>query len=302
MAAGAGGHASPRARGGWHGSPGSRQLLTGQTRVQQPWSSLTGFRLQHFPLQHGHSGQASWCRPAVGGEGGRHLPAALHPAQPAPQQPGGAGVEGDGQVGTPERQAAGPRFGSPAFQLGWSPGHVPRLAVPQPQGRALPRQYPRWADLISWERAGCQAGQAQCPSSCSSLLPLPGSSSCGGAGMSPCPIAPLHHPAGARGHGPQGSGDSSGSSPAVGGSVGTEAAGLWLSPASAPLSPLGCPSAGACGAGARSARAARRAPRGCAPTHGDKGKLCLCPALKYLAWPERGNSSRRFCSDSSKRC
>lgn len=35
---------------------------------------------------------------------------------------------------------------------------------------------------------------------------------------------------------------------------------------------------------------------------GDKGKLCLCPALKYLAWPERGKSSRHFCSDSSKRC
>uniref|UniRef100_H0YTT6 Anion exchange protein n=1 Tax=Taeniopygia guttata TaxID=59729 RepID=H0YTT6_TAEGU len=44
-----------------------------------------------------------------------------------------------------------------------------------------------------------------------------------------------------------------------------------------------------------SARAARPA-----PTHRDKGKLCLCPALKYLAWPERENSSRHFCSDSKQ--
>lgn len=29
-------------------------------------------------------------------------------------------------------------------------------------------------------------------------------------------------------------------------------------------------------------------PRSSAPTHGDKGKLCLLPALKYLAGPEHG--------------
>lgn len=290
MAAGAGGHATPRARGGWHGSPGSRGLLTAQTRAQQPWSSLTGFRLQHLPLRHGHSGAASWCCPAAGGEGGRQLPAALHPAQPAPEQPGGAGVEADGQVGTPAAAAL------PGHALGAQGMHAPRLTVPRPQGRALPPQCPRWADLISWERAGCQAGQAQRPYSCSSsLLPLQGSS-CAGAGMSPCPIAPLHPSVGTRGHGRHGSGDSSGSAPGVGVSVRTKAPGRGSPWQAAPLSRPGCPPAGARSAGARSARAARPA-----PTHGDKGKLCLCPALKYLARPERGNSSRHFCSGSSRR-
>lgn len=82
--------------------------------------------------------------------------------------------------------------------------------------------------------------------------------------------------------------------------MGTKAAGLWLSLAASPVVPARLPLGRSLQCRARSARAARREPRGCAPTHGDKGKLCLCSALKYLAWPERGNSSRHFCSNSSK--
>lgn len=164
----------PTCPGGQHGSLGGRQPLTAQTRGEQLRSSLPGFQLQHLPLQHGPCGRASRCRPAAEGVGGHHLPAALHPAQPAPQHPSGAGVERDGQVGMPAvAKLPGDTLGSPAFEspaltepmaspkAGGSSTSAPKQGCSPPSAPAGACTASAWIRVTHFMGAGRVSGRAQ---------------------------------------------------------------------------------------------------------------------------------------------